>query len=450
MAGWTAAGSITRWLRGARWRASRASPALDRQFHDALFAAQAYDPFTPSYPGYVTIRRFADLAAARLGGVAVAADVGCGPGEITCELARRLPHVHFAGYDHSASAIERARTHAARLHLANVSFTVADAARLTLDANVEAVLLFDAFHHLTEPEAFLARQVHVSRWLLIEPAGDRLGRWRWEVDFDWVVFELDKVRQRFEAMASRVLPESRPASPVVPSPDDAAVERRYALEDFERFFTGFGVSVQGTVAGLMSYPPDPYSRSAERDRFGEFAYELLREADACLRAQDRDLGARHWFICAERGATGQSRRPARAEPAAAGGPAVQGRYDLEYMSCQGPDAIAPDAAVHFALHIRNNGWDTWRSDTQPPVLVSYHWLDRAGKTVVRDGVRSSLPQPLQPGESTIVHVTVMAPSQAGRYLLQFDLVHEGVTWFSEVGQAPFEKPCAVGHSLRQA
>ena len=230
----------------------------------------------------------------------------------------------------------------------------------------------------------------------------------------------------------------------MPSPDDAAVERRYALEDFERFFTGFGVSIQGTVAGLLSYPPDPYSRSAERDRFGEFTYDLLRQADACLRAEDRDLGARHWFICAERGGTGQPRRIARAEPAAAVGAAVQGRYDLGYISCEGPDVLAADEAVRFALHIRNSGWDTWHSDAHPPVLVSYHWLNRARRTVVRDGVRSSLPHPLRPGESTIVDVTVVAPSQAGRYLLQFDVVHEGVTWFSEVGQAPFEKPCAVG------
>ena len=199
----------------------------------------------------------------------------------------------------------------------------------------------------------------------------------------------------------------------------------------------------------MSYPPDPYSRSAERDRFGEFAYNCYeKRMRAC--AHRTATWARDTGSSAPSAAHGQSRRLARAEPAAAGGPAVQGRYDLEDMSCQGPDVIAPDAAVHFALQIRNNGWDTWRSDVRPPVLVSYHWLDRAGKTVVRDGVRSSLPQPLQPGESTIVDVTVMAPSQAGRYLLHFDLVHEGVTWFSEVGQAPFEKPCAVGHSPRQA
>ena len=48
----------------------------DREFHDALFSPQQYDPFTFAYPGYLTIRRFADLAAERLTGVRRAADLG--------------------------------------------------------------------------------------------------------------------------------------------------------------------------------------------------------------------------------------------------------------------------------------------------------------------------------------------------------------------------------------
>src|SRR4051812_22493413 len=194
------ADALTRWIRRARWRMARSSPGSDREFHDALFSAQTYDPFTPSYPGYLTIRRFADLAAARLGTSRVVADVGCGPGEITCELARRLPAVSFSGFDHSASAVGRARAHAQRLQLTNVSFEVADAGMLVLEREVDAIVMFDAFHHLVDPAAFIARQRHVPRWILIEPAGDSLGRWHWDVDLDWLVSELDKVRQRFQAV----------------------------------------------------------------------------------------------------------------------------------------------------------------------------------------------------------------------------------------------------------
>ena len=47
-----------RWWRGA-W-----SKDSDRSYHERLYEAQDYDPFDPGYPGYVTIRRFADHAEA--------------------------------------------------------------------------------------------------------------------------------------------------------------------------------------------------------------------------------------------------------------------------------------------------------------------------------------------------------------------------------------------------
>jgi SAM-dependent methyltransferase len=92
-------------LAAQRW----SSPA-DRQFHDALFSGQRYYPFTFAYPGYVMIRRFADLAEARFDGVRTAVDLGCGPGEITCELARRRPEAAFTGVDHSEAANARGST----------------------------------------------------------------------------------------------------------------------------------------------------------------------------------------------------------------------------------------------------------------------------------------------------------------------------------------------------
>jgi hypothetical protein len=51
-------------LRRLRWRASRWSASADREFHDALFSPQQYDPFSYAYPGYLTIRRFGARVAA--------------------------------------------------------------------------------------------------------------------------------------------------------------------------------------------------------------------------------------------------------------------------------------------------------------------------------------------------------------------------------------------------
>jgi len=100
-------GSLPRRL---RWALHKWNPAADREFHDALFSAQRFDPFSFAYPGYITIRRFAELTEPHLEGVRHAVDLGCGPGEITCELARRNPRMSFLGVDHSEAAIARART----------------------------------------------------------------------------------------------------------------------------------------------------------------------------------------------------------------------------------------------------------------------------------------------------------------------------------------------------
>jgi hypothetical protein len=43
---------------------------------------------------------------------------------------------------------------------------------------------------------------------------------------------------------------------------------------------------------------------------------------------------------------------------------------------------------------------------------------------------------LPPGGETEMTLAVTAPQTPGEYTLEIDLVHEGVTWFSERGAQP--------------
>ncbi|MFW6137175.1 MAG: class I SAM-dependent methyltransferase [Candidatus Aminicenantaceae bacterium] len=88
------------------------SPEKDREYHDRQFESSLKQPFRFSYRGYITIRRFADLALPFLKECRNVLDIGCGTGEITCELASRLPHVRFTGVDHSRTGLQQARSHA--------------------------------------------------------------------------------------------------------------------------------------------------------------------------------------------------------------------------------------------------------------------------------------------------------------------------------------------------
>lgn len=424
---------VGRLLRRLRATASRWSADADREFHDALFTPQQYDPFTFAYPGYVTIRRFADLASERLGGLRRAADLGCGPGEITCELARRHPDVAFRGVDHSRAAIDRARGHAQRLGLSNVTFEAGDAARTPPDADI--VLMFDAFHHLLDPAAFV-RGSRVDRFLLVEPAGTWLGGWQRTLDLDWLAGALDDIRARLLWETGERPAAAAPAAEAEKAGE--AVEHRYPLEDFQRFFAGFGLDVRGTAAGLDRYPPDPYGHPPLREAFGRATYDALVTIEDALRARDLDLHAKHWVIYAERGAPDRLRTPA---PLARAGdpPRLQGAHDVEYLSLDAPAEAAAGASLLCALSLRNRSW----RPLQPPVFASYHWLDEKGAVAVQDGVRTPLPRAVAPGETCEMTLRVDTPQAAGRYTLAVDLVEEGVCWFSGAGAPLLRRPMKI-------
>jgi SAM-dependent methyltransferase len=421
--------------RRIRWALRKWSAGADRDFHDALFAAQRYDPFSFAYPGYVTIRRFADLTTRHLTDSRTAVDLGCGPGEITCELARQHPHVHFTGVDHSASAIERANAHKQALVLTNVTFVCADVSTFPLE-DVDIVLMYDSFHHLLDPQAFVRRVApKVSRFLLVEPAGDWLGGSQRTLEFDWILSAIDAIRSRlvWQMNDGGAADRPRPA----PGADDRGepVEHRYTVGDLKHFFDGYGLEIEGTIAGMDQYPPEPYLELPLREDFGRLAFHAVTEIDEILRRRDLDLHAKHWVVYAERGRRDHLRVPAPVNPRlSVPDLRLQGEYDVEYLHCEAASSVTAGTTFPVTLTMRNGGWRPWRSDDDTaPVYASYHWLDAAGAMLIEDGTRSPLPRPLAPGETLTMTCTVHAPEAPGRCTLAIDLVEEGVTWFSRAG-----------------
>ena len=431
-------------LRRMRRRTAGWSVGDDRAFHDGLFGAASHDPFDPSYPGVVTIRRFADLASDRMDGVRSVLDLGCGPGEITCELARRHPGVAFTGVDHSAVAIERAQANKARLGVFNVDFLAADITTYAPGARVDLVTMFDAFHHLVDPSGFVTRVGGCTdRFFLVEPAGDALGRWRRSVDFDWLPSELDKIRARIEHALGAPAENAGNAAPSPAAPPaevGRAIENRYPEEDYRRFFEGFAVELRGTAAGFDVYPPSPHYSSAWRARVMDMTYDAIVEIDRELYARGVDLHAKHWAISAIRGTpSGRSRRSQ--PPAGSSEPPpewrLQGAYDATYVGQTMPAELPRGQGVTLEVRVRNQSWRTWTSEgTDRPILISYHWLDANRRVVDYDGVRTQLPRPLLPGADCEAAVRVKTPDRPGTYLLEIDLVEEGVSWFSAAGVPP--------------
>jgi len=84
-------------------------------------------------------------------------DVGCGAGYAVALLARAFPRSTFHGCDVSAAAIQQARTEAAQLE--NATFTVCDAAEMTVAEPFDLVFALKSMHHQHSPEKVL-RKVH--------------------------------------------------------------------------------------------------------------------------------------------------------------------------------------------------------------------------------------------------------------------------------------------------
>jgi hypothetical protein len=67
------------------------------------------------------------------------------------------------------------------------------------------------------------------------------------------------------------------------------------------------------------------------------------------------------------------------------------------------------------------------------VAVADSWLDSKGKLITSMDGRYGLPANLGPGREVEVPLVINAPVTTGDYVLQLDMVQEGVAWFSEKG-----------------
>jgi len=71
--------------------------------------------------------------------------------------------------------------------------------------------------------------------------------------------------------------------------------------------------------------------------------------------------------------------------------------------------------------------------TKYRVAVGDSWLESDGKLITNMDGRYGLPGDLSPGRDVEVPLVITAPAKPGKYILQFDVVQEGVTWFHDKG-----------------
>jgi hypothetical protein len=119
-------------------------------------------------------------------------------------------------------------------------------------------------------------------------------------------------------------------------------------------------------------------------------------------------------------------------------------YSPNQLTC-----MTPGQVLAHPIKVSNSGDLNWST---PPFSVSYHWHEVGVRTaVIWEGERTALPNAVGGGKSILaphasVMATVRAPSVVGDYVLKWDMVQEGVTWFSGQGVPTGDQKVAVQSS----
>jgi ubiquinone/menaquinone biosynthesis C-methylase UbiE len=119
-------------------------------------------------------------------------DVGCGPGTLTADLARKVAPGRVIGIDISAEVVAQARAHARGAGVANVTFQVGDFRSTDLaSASFDVVHAHQLLQHLRDPVGALRQMGRLARpggivaardgdysAMVWAPPDPRLDRWR--------------------------------------------------------------------------------------------------------------------------------------------------------------------------------------------------------------------------------------------------------------------------------
>lgn len=101
-----------------------------------------------------------------------------------------------------------------------------------------------------------------------------------------------------------------------------------------------------------------------------------------------------------------------------------------------PTVVEPGSQTRLELKLRNTGAWTWSSEAVLPVQIGARIEPLASAKGRGSQPRFPLPGNVAPGESLEAVVTLVWPTEPGRYRVSVDLVVEDLAWFADRTGAP--------------
>lgn len=356
-------------------------------------------PLSDRPPDPTSLWRFGLVSGAlRLRPGARVLDFGCGTGWTSTLLSRM--GLEVVGMDIAPAALELARAVARRdlAHspAAQLSFEVYGGEAIDApDGHFDAVLVFDAFHHLPNPRELLGEFHRVlgphGRFAFAEPGIGHGEGEEAEAEREHGVLEEDVDLVQLDATARAV--GFRELEVLVPPlPHDVLTLPMPRLRLY-----------MGGASWLV--PADFVRREILARPMGIFRKGPWPITSLAPGAQGGRIAPRQTALRARAGETCR----------------------LEV------DLVNTAETVWLREGRHGNGY----------VRLGAQLLDGAGALLSRDHARAGLPDDVPEGGSAQVVLALAAPDRPGRYVLRLDLVNEGVGWFEAEGSPVVDVPFEV-------
>lgn len=119
-----------------------------------------------------------------------------------------------------------------------------------------------------------------------------------------------------------------------------------------------------------------------------------------------------------------------------------------------PAILQGDTQIPLRVLVRNDSAVTWPAGGAPDgrfqIKLGNHWLSSNGETLLLDDGRATLPSDLQPGEEIELSLVITVPRQPGDFVLELDMVQEGVAWFRDRGSLTCRVPISITPPAHQS
>jgi SAM-dependent methyltransferase len=327
-------------------------------------------------------------------------DFGCGTGWTSCFFAKRGYEV--VGVDISPLAIHYAEAAKNKMGLNNLKFLVGDFENISLKDSFDCAVFYHSLHHSEDHEAALRAAYNSLKsygvCITCEPG---IGHAKQKLSIEAV--------KKFQVTEKDMPP-------------------RYVIKAARK-------------AGFKKYEIYPYLHSVGRIVNEKIPFGIFRDKAFIRELLFFLVIMRAWLFKPYLGSTvklikGDLNSGIRGH--------LKAKLNLEMNNRKIKEGETYDAKVT----IKNISPSIWlpTSADQGAVHLGCHLLDHQGNLIERDFFRQKLSQgsgrPIWPKELVTIQFKINSPPR-GDYILEFDLVAEGVCWFAENGSESVSIPVTI-------